>query len=132
MILCQDAIVDFHWAEVADHIEDIEQLYEDEKFSSRALAALVASKVHYHLEQYSESLTYALGAGTLFTDQIQAGKASQYIFTILSKVVDKYIQERNELDVNPEAAPIDTRLESIVESMFDRCFQEGNKREKLC
>ncbi len=127
----QDSIVDFHWAEVADHIEDIEQLYEDEKFSSRALAALVASKVHYHLEQYSESLTYALGAGTLFTDQIHSGKASQYIFTILSKVVDKYIQERNELEVNPEAAQIDSRLESIVESMFDRCFQEGNIKQAI-
>ena len=39
--------------------------------------------------------TYALGAGTLFTDQIQTGKTSQYIFTILSQAVDKYIQEWN-------------------------------------
>ena len=87
--------------------------------------------MHYHLEQYAESLTYALGAGTLFTDQIQTGKTSQYIFTILSKVVDKYIQERNELDINPDGPPIDSRLESIVESMFDRCFQEGNIKQAI-
>ena len=59
---------------------------QDEKFENRELAAIIASKVHYHLEQFDESLTYALGAGRLFTDQITAGKPSQYVFTILSKV----------------------------------------------
>lgn len=47
----------------------------------------MASKVHYHLEQFSESLTYALGAGSLFTGQIHSGKPSLYVFTILSKVI---------------------------------------------
>lgn len=37
--------MDNNWAEVADHIETIEQLYEDDKFPNRQLAALVASKV---------------------------------------------------------------------------------------
>jgi len=126
-----DAVVDQYWAEMADHIEEIETLYEDDKFGSRELAALVASKVHYHLEQFSESLTYALGAGTLFTTQIHSGKPSQYVFTILSKVIDKYIAERAEKESNPEADPIDPRLEAIVESMFDRCFEEGNIKQAV-
>jgi hypothetical protein len=118
--LAQDSLVDTNWAEIADHIETIEELYEvslrrrhvsargslacdaaslvpcrglkrgvvrqDDKFENRELAAIIASKVHYHLEQFDESLTYALGAGRLFTDQITAGKPSQYVFTILSKV----------------------------------------------
>eukprot|EP00286_Rhodomonas_abbreviata_P028988 CAMPEP_0181315834 /NCGR_PEP_ID=MMETSP1101-20121128/15581_1 /TAXON_ID=46948 /ORGANISM="Rhodomonas abbreviata, Strain Caron Lab Isolate" /LENGTH=911 /DNA_ID=CAMNT_0023423057 /DNA_START=149 /DNA_END=2881 /DNA_ORIENTATION=- len=126
-----DAVVDNYWAEMADHIEEIETLYEDEKFGSRELAALVASKVHYHLEQFAESLVYALGAGALFTGQIHSGKPSQYVFTILSKVIDKYIAERAEKESNPDAEPIDPRLEAIVESMFDRCFEEGNIKQAV-
>ena len=41
-------------------------LYEDEKFKQRSLAASVASKVFYHLEDLDDSLRYALGAGNLF------------------------------------------------------------------
>lgn len=43
-----------------------EALYEDESFSERGLAALVASKVYYHLQEYNESMVLALGAGDLF------------------------------------------------------------------
>jgi hypothetical protein len=64
---------------------------QDDKFENRELAAIIASKVHYHLEQFDESLTYALGAGALFTDQITSGKPSQYVFTILSKVYSMYL-----------------------------------------
>jgi 26S proteasome regulatory subunit N2 len=128
-----EALVDSNWAEIADHIETIEELYEDDKFENRELAAIVASKVHYNLEQFDESLTYALGAGALFTDQMTAGKPSQYIFTILSKVIDRYIADRLEQAGSPdvEKAPIDPRLEAIVETMFERCFAEGNIRQAV-
>jgi hypothetical protein len=46
----QDSHMDNYWAEVADHIETIEQLYEDDKFPNRELAALVASKVDFHAQ----------------------------------------------------------------------------------
>ena len=70
----------------------------------------MASKVHYHLEQFSESLTYALGAGSLFTGQIQGGKPSLYVFTILSKVIDQYIAQRVERsDAGADLDPIDPR-----------------------
>jgi hypothetical protein len=44
----------------------IERLYEEERFPGRELAALVLSKIYYHLEEYKESLSYALGAGQWF------------------------------------------------------------------
>lgn len=58
-----------------------EVLYEDETFRSRAFAALVASKVFYHLGAFEESLNYALGAGELFnvTDE------SEYVETIIGE-----------------------------------------------
>ena len=40
-----------------------EVLYEDKSFDYCELAALVASKVYYHLGAYEDSLTFALGAG---------------------------------------------------------------------
>ena len=42
-----------------------EALYEDESFPERGLAALVAAKVYYHLQEYNESMVFALGAGKL-------------------------------------------------------------------
>lgn len=42
-----------------------EALYEDETFPERELAALLASKVYYHLQEYNESMVFALGAGKL-------------------------------------------------------------------
>lgn len=61
-----------------------EVLYEDETFRSRAFAALVASKVFYHLGAFEESLNYALGAGELFnvTDE------SEYVETIIGEWTD--------------------------------------------
>lgn len=58
-----------------------EVLYEDETFRSRSFAALVASKVFYHLGAFEESLNYALGAGELFnvTDD------SEYVETIIGE-----------------------------------------------
>jgi 26S proteasome regulatory subunit N2 len=43
-----------------------EALCEDESFSERELAALVASKVYYQLGEYNESMIFALAAGPLF------------------------------------------------------------------
>jgi 26S proteasome regulatory subunit N2 len=42
-----------------------EALSEDETFPERELAALLASKVYYHLQEYNESMVFALGAGRL-------------------------------------------------------------------
>ena len=49
------------------------------------------------------------------------------------QVIDRYIAERVERanSTSDDAGPIDSRLESIVESMFDRCFAEGNIRQAV-
>lgn len=43
-----------------------ETLHEDESFPERGLAALVAAKIYYHLQEYNESMIFALAAGSLF------------------------------------------------------------------
>ena len=64
-----------------------EALYEDESFPERQLAALVAAKVYYHLQEYNESMAFALGAGKLFNIE----RAGEFEDTIISKCVDTFI-----------------------------------------
>ena len=40
-----DKVVDEHWFQISGSIASVEALYEDDEFSHRELAALVASKV---------------------------------------------------------------------------------------
>lgn len=56
-----------------------EALYEDESFPERELAALVAAKVYYQLQEYNESMVFALGAGKL----LDIHKAGEFEETIL-------------------------------------------------
>ena len=93
VVLTTGKVVDQFWHEIADYLNEIETLYEelltslpffchecflqtqavgpwtpffvvkDPGFSGREMAALVASKVFYHLEEYDDALRLALGAG---------------------------------------------------------------------
>lgn len=58
-----------------------EILFEKKDFPERELAALVASKVYYHLGAFDESLTYALGAG----QRLDVNGSSEYVETIICK-----------------------------------------------
>ena len=57
--------MDQFWSEVADSVDEIEKLSEDSEFVNRKLAAIVASKVYYHLEEYNDALKFALDAGEM-------------------------------------------------------------------
>lgn len=111
-----NAMVDTFWAEIADHIDRIEILYEDEGFKSRGLASLVASKVYYHLGELDDAMTYALGAGADF----DVGLHNEYVHTIIARCIDTYSaaqQSTEDADRQDSAA-----LLSVVERMFERCF----------
>ncbi|KAH6620494.1 armadillo-type protein [Boeremia exigua] len=79
--------IDLLWPEVAGSVSQIEALYEDESFPERELAALVAAKVYYQLQEYNESMVFALGAGKL----LDIHKAGEFEETILAKCIDTYI-----------------------------------------
>jgi 26S proteasome regulatory subunit N2 len=79
--------IDTVWTEVAGALSQIEALYEDESFPERRLAALVLAKVYFHLQDYNESMTFALAAGPLF----KLDAPSEFEETIISKCVDQYI-----------------------------------------
>ncbi|XP_050307174.1 26S proteasome non-ATPase regulatory subunit 1 [Anthonomus grandis grandis] len=123
-----DSIVDEFWPEISEAIEKIEILHEDKVFQQHNLAALVASKVYYHLGAFEDSLTYALGAGDLF----DVNARSEYVETILSKCIDYYTQQRIALaDGVTGTKPLDPRLEAIVNRMFQRCLDDGQYRQAM-
>ncbi|RMJ24910.1 26S proteasome regulatory subunit [Aspergillus sp. HF37] len=82
-----DSQIDLLWTEVVNAVPQIEALYEDESFSERGLAALVAAKVYYHLQEYNESMVFALGAGKLF----KLDNGGEFEETIIAKCVDTFI-----------------------------------------
>ncbi|KAL8980632.1 MAG: hypothetical protein Q9205_004340 [Flavoplaca limonia] len=93
--------IDSLWTEVAGSVGDIEALYEDPSFPERELAALVAAKVYYNLQEYNESMTFALGAGKLF----DLDHEGEFEDTIISKCVDAYIALSGSVPVNPTSQP---------------------------
>ncbi|XP_023322822.1 26S proteasome non-ATPase regulatory subunit 1 [Eurytemora carolleeae] len=123
-----DLVVDEFWAEISDSIQAIEEIYEDKLYpiEVRELAAVVASKVFYHLGSYEVSLDYALGAGNLF----DVTSSSQYVETIIAKCIDIYTSKRLAFLESGEKV-VDKRLEAIVDRMFDRCFEHGQYRQAL-
>lgn len=125
-----NSLVDMFWAEIADSITAIEMLYENEQFKDRDLAALVASKVYYHLGSFENALQYALGANKLFN----VDESTEYVETIIAKCIDFYtkLQVENFQVKDPsELKPIDPRLEDIVNRMFQRSFEDKKFKQAI-
>ncbi|KAG0240325.1 proteasome regulatory particle base subunit [Actinomortierella wolfii] len=122
-----NSIVDEFWAEISDSVSKIEVMYEDEGFPNRQLAALVVSKVYYHLGEFDDSLNFALGAGPLFDLSVK----SEYVDTIISKCIDRYIHLRSAEDGQDDAEKMDPRLENVVEKMFERCYKDGEYKQAV-
>ncbi|KZO96227.1 putative RPN2-26S proteasome regulatory subunit [Calocera viscosa TUFC12733] len=133
-------LVDQFWAEVSEEVTKIETLYESSSLSpsSRSLAALIASKVYYNLQEYDDALAFALGAGDLFEVERKTGRSPEYIETIISKCIDTYIAERTALpdpdDENSDPksiASIDARLQGIIEGIFRADIDDGEYKQAL-
>ena len=110
-----DSQVDLLWTEIANSVGEIEALYEDESFPEHELAAIVASKVYYHLEEYNESMAFALGAGKYF----KVDSPSEFEETIISKCVDTWIALSAGRDATLVAAS------AANQSDLDTAFSQG-------
>lgn len=119
-----NTLVDAFWAEIADSVSKIEILYEDASFPDRELAALVASKVFFHLGEENEALTFALGAGKLF----DVDNKDEYTDTVISKAIDQYIDGAS---TAADGRQVDARLAVIVDQMFARCIADHDYKQAL-
>lgn len=112
-------LIDVHWAEVCNSLASIEELSENDSFAGRELAAGVASRCFYHLQEYNDALRLALNSGKY----LNISAKSEYVQTILSKCIDEYKLLRCKKD--DHAATIDPKMEAIIEQMFHRCYSDG-------
>lgn len=99
-----DDTVDVFWPEIADELDKMhalprpfpykspvflllifirESLAETEAFPSRHLAALLASKVHYHLAQYPLAMKFALSAEKLF----DLNASTEFVHTLVGALL---------------------------------------------
>lgn len=118
--------VDQLWSEIANRITDIEQLFEDNQFTHRELAALLASRVYYNLGDYDSAVKYSLLAGATFnTDE-----SSEFVQTIVSKCIESYIKLSQEKYADP-SVQIDSQLTIIFENMLNKCVEDNEVKLAL-
>uniref|UniRef100_A0A7S1PI52 26S proteasome regulatory subunit RPN2 n=1 Tax=Percolomonas cosmopolitus TaxID=63605 RepID=A0A7S1PI52_9EUKA len=123
-----NTIVDTEWPHLADDIELLEGLATSEDFTEQKLASLITSKVYFHLGEYNEALNFALGAGDAF---LISNRADTYVDKIIERCIDNYIEQRIKHEDEDNSVQIDSRLEAIVNKMFDRCFDDGKFKQAL-
>mgnify|MGYP001141761077 CR=1 FL=1 len=119
-------VVDQLWAEIANNIGELEELYEDESFEKRRLAALLISKVYYNLGDFESSVKYSLYAG----DEFNIEEHSQYIESIVSQCINLYSSESQRKFESPEVQ-IDERLTGIFERMLEKCLKSNELKLAL-
>lgn len=78
-------VIDRHWAEVSDCLLQIEELSETEGFDGKEIAAFVASKCHFHLEQYEDALRFALESGNHFDVAV---KGDEFVDCMVAQAID--------------------------------------------
>ena len=128
-----------------------EALKDEEDFPEKELAASVASKVFYYLEEYDEALKFALEAGTKFN----LTEDSKYVETLIHKCIDQYIDKRkrqydrqsrleeaqkdiSEQDLmqgvqscEDDELMIDPRMENVINRMFDKCYADNQYNQAI-
>lgn len=119
-------VVDQLWAEIANNITDLEELYENENFVSRSLAALIVSKVYYNLGDFEASVKYSLFAG----DEFNIEEQSQYIETIVSQCINLY-NSLSQKKFSDDSVEIDTRLAAVFNKMLEKCISANELKLAL-
>ena len=95
---------------------------------------MVASKVYFHLGEFDDALTFALGAGPLFDVEKQA--EDEYVETVVSKAIDHYIAladgtSTTAVTEGKDAETFKQGLTKIVDQMFDRCIAQEEYKHAL-
>lgn len=112
-------VVDHQWHEISDQLPRIESLMDDENFPEKQLAASIASKVFYFLEEHDDALRLALEAG----DRFDIYADTQYAETLISKCMDIYIEKRLQIVDKNEPVSVDPRIEDIINKKFEESLK---------
>ena len=100
--------------------------------------------MYYYLGDYGEALSFALNAGTAFAEEGRTPGAEEYVETVIceflfiinrtyltklheARAIDRYVEERTK--EQGDLAKIDPKLQSIIESILERCVQDGEYKQ---
>jgi 26S proteasome regulatory subunit N2 len=112
-------LIDTNWAEISDYIIDFETMHASNlNYQDNGLISLILSKIYYNLEDYEKAIEWALQADT----HLNLSEKSQFVTTILRKIIEKYIQQRKNNFFNEDQIEIDERIMKIVERIFRQCM----------
>lgn len=117
-------IIDHCWHLVSEYIEIIELLFADKNFDERQIAAFIASKVYYNLEEIRLSFEYSLHAGNLFDIK----EDSEYVQCLINQSIDDYIRIQTNKNFGVKIYP---KLENIVEEILEMCFNKGQYKQTI-
>lgn len=113
-------IIDLHWAEICEHLPTLEALSEEPSFPGADMAAAVAARCYFHLEEYNDALRLTLNMKNQLLD---INTRDEFTETILTKCIDEYKNLRHQQLQNDQIA-ISQRMEDIVELSFQRCYRD--------
>jgi 26S proteasome regulatory subunit N2 len=121
-------LVDEYWAEISDYITNLENLFKNKEVPEKQeLIALILSKIFYNLEDYDSAIDWALEAGSIFNIL----ERSQYINTLLKKIIEKYISIRKNNFFEEVKLSIDERINKIVERIFSTCIENKEVNQAI-
>lgn len=124
--------VDTLWHEMAAALPDLEALAEAEQATVSPLAAAVASRVFFHLDEAPQALKWALQAGSAYITN--APDASPYVQRLVAAALDAYIaQRKDEEDKKSDEPPLipPDALAQMVESLVSAACAQGHYRDAL-
>lgn len=84
-------VVESEWPMIAEDVEIIENLANDETFEHRHLAAFLASKTFYYMGRMGAAVRYALLSGEPFDPD----SSDTYVQRIVSHTIHQYIKKMN-------------------------------------
>ncbi len=121
-------LVDEYWAEISDYITNLESLFKSNELPEKQkLIALILSKIYYNLEDYDSAIEWALEAGEMFNIL----ERSQYINTILKKIIEKYVSIKKNNFFNEEKIELDEKIKRIVERIFSKCLENKEVNQAI-
>ena len=109
-------LVDTQWPQIAEKVVRIEELAELPGFAHSRMAATLASRCFFHLEEYDESTRLALQSGQNLlqgTDEFSAA--------IVGRCLDTYV-------ANTSPSP---ELDRVVNDLFASCYASGRFAQAL-
>lgn len=128
--------VDTLWHEMAAALPDLEAMAEAQQETVSPLAAAVASRVFFHLDEAPQALKWALQAGSAYLTDATESPGSPYVQRLVAAALDAYIEERKDEDAEekktdePPLIPPQA-LASMVEGLVASACAHGHFRDAL-